>query len=57
MDKIELISKVSEDNYTNYLTDKYDLQVTSEHKTIIPMIDENELNSYYNDIVCDIKKE
>ncbi len=46
MDKIELISKVSEDNYTNYLTDKYDLQVTSEHKTIIPMIDENELNSF-----------
>ena len=46
MDKIELISKVNEDNYTNYLTDKYDLQVTSEHKTIIPMIDENELNSF-----------
>jgi ABC-type ATPase with predicted acetyltransferase domain len=46
MNKIELISKVTEDNYTNYLMDKYDLQVTSEHKTIIPMIDENELNSF-----------
>ena len=46
MNKIELISKVIEDNYTNYLADKYDLQVTSEHKTTIPMIDETELNSF-----------
>ena len=46
MAKIELISTVLEDNYTSYLNEKYDLQVTSEHKTIIPMINEEELNSF-----------
>lgn len=46
MKHIELISKVQEDNYTQYLSDKYDLQVTNEHKSIIPMIDEKELDSF-----------
>ena len=46
MAKIELISTVFEDNFTSYLSEKYDLQVTSEHKTIIPMINEDELNSF-----------
>jgi ABC-type ATPase with predicted acetyltransferase domain len=46
MSTIELISNVKEDKYTSYLSEKYDLQTTSEHKTIIPMIDEQELNSF-----------
>lgn len=46
MNNIILSSKVLEDNYTNYLIDKYDLQNTSEHITIIPMINENELKTF-----------
>lgn len=46
MKKIELISQVKEDKYTSYISSKYDLQVTSEHKTIIPMINEEELCTF-----------
>ena len=46
MNIIELKSSVIEDKYTQYISDKYDLQVTSEHKTLIPMINEEELESF-----------
>ena len=46
MKHIELKTTVHEDKYTSYLTAKYDLQQTSEHITHIPMINEDELNSF-----------
>lgn len=46
MEKIKLISKIEQDKYTEYVSQRYDIQFTEEHITEIPMINEKELNEF-----------
>ena len=46
MNKIKLESNIINDNYTEYVCQKYDLQYTDKHVTEIPNFDKNELNEF-----------
>lgn len=46
MKKIFLQSKVSVDNYTEYVCDKYDLQTREEIITEVPLLDASELSDF-----------
>ena len=46
MERIILNSKVNVDNYTEYVCDKYDLQIREEIITEVPLLDLNELNDF-----------
>lgn len=46
MNKIKLESNIINDNYTEYVCQKYDLQFTDKHVTEIPNFNKNELNEF-----------
>ena len=46
MNKLKLISKIENDNYTEYVCQKYDIQFNEEHITEIPMLNIDELNTF-----------